>query len=101
MTPQSAAAASANANVMVSSRPMRSDTQPKKGRVRPLQTRSIESASGTAAAPKTSALLWPKSTAKLLKFETTIRPPVDIMVIMTNISQKIGERSMAPGVAPV
>ena len=63
--------------------------------------RSIDSASGTAAAPNTIALLCPKSTAKLLKFDTTMSPPVDIMVIMTNISQKIGERSMAPGVAPL
>ena len=96
-----AAASSVKAKAIVFSRPITSEIQPKKGRVRPLQIRSMDSARGTAADPKTSALPRPKSVAKLLKFETTIRPPVDIIVIMTNISQKIGDRSITPGATPV
>ena len=58
------------------------------------------SASGSAAEPSTTASATPKSRAKLAKFDTTIRPPVAIIVIMANISQKIGERSISRGVAP-
>ena len=94
-------ASSVKARAIVFSRPIVSDTHPKIGRVSPLAMRSIDSARGTAAVPNTSVLPRPKSVAKLLKFDTTMRPPVDIMVIMTNISQKIGERSIVAGVAPV
>ena len=64
-----------------------SDTQPKNGRVRPLVMRSTVSASGNAAMPKTMTLATPKSREKVANCEMIISPPVDIMVIMTNISQ--------------
>ena len=82
---------------IVFSRPMRSDTQPKNGRVRPLVMRSMVSASGSAARPKTITLATPKSRAKAANCEMTIRPPVDIMVIMTNISQNTGVFSISAG----
>ena len=79
------------------SRPIRSDTQPKKGRVNPLSRRSTVSANGRAASPRTRTSATPKSRAKLAKFDVTMRPPVDIMVIITNISQKIGVFSIWAG----
>src|SRR6202171_3251496 len=72
---------------MVLSRPIRSDTQPKKGRVKPLVKRSIVKASGNAAMPKMVASVMPKSFEKDAICEMTMRPDVDIIVIMTNISQ--------------
>ena len=39
----------------------------------------------------------PKSRAKSANCEITIRPPVDIIVIMTNISQKTGVFSISFG----
>jgi hypothetical protein len=41
----------------------------------------------------------PNSAAKAAICEVTIRPEVDIIVIITNISQKAGVRSMSPVVA--
>ena len=79
------------------SRPILSDTQPKNGRVNPFVIRSKVSASGSAAIPKTMASATPKSRAKLAKFDTTISPPVDIIVIMTNMSQKSGVFSISVG----
>ena len=85
---------SPKASAMVFSRPMRSDTQPKNGRVRPLQKRSIVSASGRAAKPHTASLAMPKSPANAPICDVTIRPEVDIIDIIANISQKTGLRSM-------
>ena len=81
------------------SRPIPSDSQPKKGRVNPLSRRSTVSANGKAASPSTRMSATPKSRAKLAKFDVTIRPPVDIIVIMTNISQKIGVFNIEAGAA--
>ena len=53
-----------NARHMVFSRPIRSDSQPKNGRVRPLVKRSMVSARGSAARPQTTALVMPNSPAK-------------------------------------
>ena len=82
---------------IVFSRPMRSDTQPKKGRVRPLVMRSTVSASGSAARPHTMTLATPKARENAANCEITIRPPVDIIVIMTNISQNTLVLSMSLG----
>ncbi len=82
---------------MVFSRPMRSDTQPKNGRVRPLVMRSIDSAKGSAGRPKTRESARPQSREKAPNWEMTIRPELAIIVIMTNISQKIGVRSISAG----
>ena len=59
---------------MVFSRPIRSETKPKKGRVRPLVRRSIESASGSAATPQITALVIPNSAAKVAICDVTISP---------------------------
>ena len=77
----------------IAPRPIWSDTQPKNGRVSPLVKRSMVSARGSAAAPQTSIFATPNSVAKLAICEMTISPDVDISVIITNISQKIGEAS--------
>ena len=82
---------------MVFSRPMRSETQPKNGRVRPLVMRSIVSAKGSAARPNTSTLVTPKSRENEANCEIIISPPVDIMVIMRNISQKTCVFSISRG----
>lgn len=82
---------------MVFSRPIRSDTQPKNGRVSPLQNRSIVSASGSAAMPHTTSWVMPKSAANTPICDVTISPDVDIRLIITNISQKIGVLSMSVG----
>ena len=58
-----ATASKPKAIVMVYSRPIRSDTQPNIGRVKPLVTRSIVKAKGKAAIPKTMADVTPKSFA--------------------------------------
>ena len=42
----------------------------------------------------------PNALAKLVNCVMTIRPPVDIIDIMTNISQNTGDRSISRGVAP-
>ncbi len=62
--------------------------------------RSSVSASGKAAMPITVTEATPKSLAKVPICEMTIRPEVDIMVIIANISQKSGVRSICFGVAP-
>src|SRR2546428_12719567 len=85
-------------NYIVFSRPIWSDTQPKNGRVRPLANRSIDSARGRAGKPKTKTSAMPKSRGNAPICETTMRPPVDIMALMTNLSQKTGGlRSLAGG----
>ena len=76
---------------------MWSETQPKNGRVSPLVMRSTVSASGSAAKPSTITLATPKSRANGANCEMIMRPPVDIMVIITNISQKTPVRSISPG----
>ena len=85
-----AAASSEKAMNIVFSRPIRSETHPKNGRVSPLVMRSTVSASGSAAMPHTVILAMPKSAAKLPICEITISPEVDISDIITNISQKTG-----------
>ena len=85
-----AAASIRKAIAMVFSRPMLSDTQPKNGRVSPLVRRSTVSASGNAARPNTMTLATPKSRENAANCEMIIRPPVDIIVIMKNISQNTG-----------
>ena len=75
---------SEKASAMVFSRPIWSETQPKNGRVRPLVNRDSVSDSGSAAMPRTSMLATPKSLANGPTLETTIRPEVDIMLIITN-----------------
>ena len=92
-----ATASRAKATAMVFSRPTWSETQPKKGRVRPLVIRSKVSAKGSAAKPNTIASATPNSLAKAANCATTIRPPVDIIAIMANISQKSGLRSISAG----
>ena len=92
-----AAPSSANAITIVFSRPIRSDSQPKNGRVRPLVIRSSDSASGSSGSPNTMRFAMPKSRVNAAICEVTINPAVDIIVIMTNISQKIGVRSISSG----
>ncbi len=82
---------------IVFSRPMRSETQPKNGRVRPLVMRSNVSANGNAESPNTMTLATPKSREKAANCEMIIRPPVDIIVIMKNISQNTPLRSISFG----
>ena len=82
---------------MVFSRPIRSETQPKNGRVNPLVIRSNVSANGNAAIPKIVTSAMPKLRMTGANCEITIRPPVDIMVIMTNSSQNTGVFSIAAG----
>jgi hypothetical protein len=89
-----------NASSMVFSRPIRSETQPKNGRVRPLVNRSKVRASGSAAIPYTVTEVMPKSLAKAPICEITISPDVDISVNITNISQKTVDRSIADGPTP-
>src|SRR5437016_2171563 len=69
----------------------------KNGRVRPLVMRSSDHASGSTGRPKTTAFAIPKSRVKAAIFEVTISPAVDIIVIMTNINQKIVVRSIWRG----
>jgi len=57
----------------------------------------IVSGSGSAARPNTVTPVMPKSWAKIAICEVTIRPEVDIMVIIKNISQNSGWRSISPG----
>src|ERR1051326_1287726 len=95
-----ATASSENAISMVFSRPIRSDTKPKKGRVRPLVIRSNVRANGSAAMPKIVTSAIPKLRVNGANCEITIRPPVDIIVIMTNSSQNTGVRSIMPGETP-
>src|ERR1700693_6348403 len=91
------------ASAMVFSRPMWSDTKPKNGRVRPLVMRSKVKAAGMAAmvAPRMVTVAVgpiPNALATLVNCVMTIRPPVDIIDIMTNISQNTGDRSISRGV---
>ena len=84
---------------------MRSETQPKNGRVRPLVTRSNVSAAGTAAmvTPRITTVVFasiPNALAKLVNWVMTMRPPVDIIDIITNISQNTGDLSISPGATP-
>src|SRR5579871_593381 len=95
---QTASASIEKAMNMVRSRPILSDTQPKKGRVSPLAMRCSVSAKGSAAMPEIVTSAMPKSRITGANCETTISPPVDIMVIMRNISQKIGVRIICSGV---
>ena len=82
---------------MVFSRPIWSDTQPKKGRVRPLVMRSKVSAQASAAEADTIVLVDAERRAKLANCVITIRPPVDIIDIITNISQNTGVFSISAG----
>ena len=50
------------------------------------------------AAPNTTDDAMPKSRVNAAICDVTISPAVDIIVIMTNISQKIGVRSICRGV---
>jgi len=52
------------------------------------------SASGRAAKPHTANLAMPKSPANAPICDVTIRPEVDIIDIIANISQKTGLRSI-------
>src|ERR1700688_2181554 len=85
-----AIASSPKAMNMGFSRPIRSDTQPKNGRVNPLVTRSSVKASGNAPIPKMVALARQKSLEKDAICEMTMSPDVDIIVIIKNMSQKTG-----------
>ena len=82
----------AKAISIVFSRPMRSEIQPKNGRVAPFVMRSSDSASGSTGSPNTSTPAMPKSRVNAPICDVTISPVVDIIVIMANISQKIGVR---------
>ena len=83
---------------MVFSRPIRSETQPKKGRVAPFATRSMVRASGSAAMPNTVvAGPMPNPLAKTAICEMTIRPPVPTMVIIRNSSQNAGVANICAG----
>jgi hypothetical protein len=50
---------------------------------------------------KTMAFATPKSLANAAICVMTIKPELDIIDIITNRTQKIGERSMTPGETPV
>ena len=87
---------------IVFSRPIWSDTQPKNGRVKPLVMRSKVSANGIAASvtPRMTTVVvasMPNALAKLVNCVITMRPPVDIIDIMTNISQNTGVFSISSG----
>ena len=83
------------------SRPKRSEIHPKNGRVAPFVMRSSESANGSTGSPNTSAPPMPKSRVKAPICEVTIRPVVDIIVIIANISQKIRVPSISTGVTSI
>ena len=95
---QTAIASMPKATNMVFSRPMWSETQPKNGRVNPLAIRCSVSANGSAAMPAISTSAMPKSFITGPNCDTTISPPVDIIVIIRNISQNTGVFSISPGV---
>src|SRR5258705_2711710 len=59
--------------------------------------RSIETVNGKSGRPKTTAFAMPKSRVNADICDVTISPAVDIIVIMTNISQKIGVRNISDG----
>ena len=82
---------------IVFSRPKRSDTQPKNGRVAPFVIRSSDSASGSSGRPNTSTSAIPKSRVNAPICDVTISPVVDIIVIIANISQKTGVPSISCG----
>ena len=60
--------------------------------------RSIDNAKGSNGRPKTSAFAIPKSRVNAAICDVTINPAVDIIVIMTNINQKIGVRNISNAV---
>src|SRR3569833_768152 len=78
--------------------PKKTETQPKNGRVRPLVTRDRVSDSGKAAIPSTriSATLYSRANGPT--FDVTIRPLVDIMLIMMKSSQNTGFFNISRGV---
>src|SRR3984893_14664041 len=95
-----AMASSPKASNRVVSRPIRSDTQPKNGRVNPLVIRSNVKASGNAPIPKMVASAMPKSLEKDAICEMTMRPDVDIIDIIKNINQKTGVFNIPPELSP-
>ena len=86
---------------MVASRPMWSDTQPHKGRVRPLVTRSIVSAKVSAGNVMPSRLTGTPATSKSsaigASWAVKVRPPALTRTNMTYSSQKSGERRTSFG----
>src|SRR6185312_8365050 len=93
-----ATASSENATNIVISRPIWSETQPKNGRVNPFVTRDSVNDSGNAAMPSTITCATPNSRANGPTFDVTIRPDVDIMLIMRKSSQNTGFFSISCGV---
>src|SRR3569833_2047487 len=87
---------------MVSSRPILSDTQPKKGRVRPFKTRSIANAKVRAGRVRptrltgTSAIL--KSLAIGASCAVAIRPPAATSTNIRYMPQNTGLRAISLGV---
>ena len=69
-------------------------------RVKPLVRRSNVNASEGSADDQDHGAGNAEILGEAVNCDVTIRPPVAIMVIMTNISQKIGERSISRGDAP-
>src|SRR5262249_36879102 len=91
-----------NARLMVFSRPIWSETQPQKGRQRPLITRSAASAKGRARTVQPRMLTGTLSTLKSLAIGAScavaIKPPVATMVIMKYMSQKCRVANICPEV---
>ncbi len=87
---------------MVFSRPMMSESQPKKGRVNPLNRRSSESAKISAGSVSpaivTGMSATPKSWAIDASCAVAIRPPVAISTNMRYSSQNTGVRAIWPSV---
>ncbi len=92
---------SAKAISIVRSRPMLSDTHPKKGRVSPLRTRSIASANESAGSvipirlTGTSMIL--KSLAIGASCAVAMRPPAATSTNMTYMTQKTGLLNTSTG----
>src|SRR5579883_467555 len=91
---QIASAASEKAMNMVGSRPILSDTQPKKGRAKPFSTLSTTNAKVSTVPPMPSKVTWlsatPKSAAMEASPAVTISPPEATSTNITYSSQNKG-----------
>jgi hypothetical protein len=79
-----------------------SETQPKKGRIKPLSTRSMESAKVSAGKVKPKKLAdfsaTPKSFAIGASCAVAIKPPAAVITNMTYMSQNSGVLAMSSSV---
>jgi hypothetical protein len=87
-------------NIVVS-RPIRSDTQPKNGRVTPFSTRSIESANASAGRVSPNSVTGASATWKSCAIgpscAVAIRPPAPIITNIAYRTQKSGVASILAG----